>query len=110
MSEILTKQVALSSGCQGQITIASTVFYGHATDMNVHPTFGSFGIAPKIVTHLQHDLKSKRCYAASPASPPCLVRADEAARLRRPAAPSADICLFAETFSVKQNSLGVGAG
>ncbi len=32
-------KVALSSDCHVQITIASTVFYGHATDMNVHPTF-----------------------------------------------------------------------
>ena len=38
------------------------------------------------------------------ASPPCLVRADGAARLRRSAAPSADICLSAEIFSVKPNS------
>ena len=42
--------------------------------------------------------------AASMASPPCLVRADGAARLRRSAAPSADNCRFAEIFSVKQNS------
>ena len=42
--------------------------------------------------------------AASLASPPCLVRADEAALLRRSAAPSADICRFPEFFSVKPNS------
>gem|GEM_PF-4624232 len=29
------------------ITFASTVFYGHATDMNVHPTFDRVAIAPK---------------------------------------------------------------
>ncbi len=38
------------------------------------------------------------------ASPPCLARADGAARLRRSAAPSADICRPAEIFSVKPNS------
>ena len=42
--------------------------------------------------------------AASMASPPCLVRADGAARLRRSAAPSADICRFAEIISPKPNS------
>ena len=42
--------------------------------------------------------------AASMASPPCLVRADGAARLRRSASPSADTCRFAEIFSLKQNS------
>ena len=39
------------------------------------------------------------------ASSLCLVRADGAARLRRSAAQSADICHFAEIFSVKPNSL-----
>ena len=38
------------------------------------------------------------------ASPSCLVRADGAARLRRSAAPSADICRSAEIFSVKSIS------
>ena len=35
--------------------------------------------------------------AASMSPPPCLVRADGAARLRRSAAPSADICRFAKS-------------
>ena len=43
--------------------------------------------------------------AESLASPPCLVRADGAARLRRSAAPSADICRFVEIYSVKPSSL-----
>ncbi len=42
--------------------------------------------------------------AASMAALPSLVRADGAARLRRSAAPSADICRFTEIVSVKQNS------
>jgi hypothetical protein len=47
MSEIFAKNVALSSGCQGTVTFASTVFYGHATDMNVHPAFDRPVIARK---------------------------------------------------------------
>ncbi len=46
-------------------------------------------------------------FAASMTSPLCLVRADGAARLRRSAAPSADICRFAEIESVKPNSQGL---
>ena len=47
MSEIFANNVALSSGCQRTITFASTVFHGHATDMNVHPTFDRPVIAHK---------------------------------------------------------------
>ena len=47
MSEIIASNVALSSGCQGTIIFASTVFCGHATDMNVHPTFDRPVIAHK---------------------------------------------------------------
>ncbi|MEI6540358.1 MAG: hypothetical protein WCO86_12680, partial [Planctomycetota bacterium] len=47
MSEIFANNVALSSGCQGTITFVSTVFYGHARDMNVHPTFDRHVIAHK---------------------------------------------------------------
>jgi hypothetical protein len=47
MSEIFANNVALSSGCQGTIIFASTVFYGHATDMNVHPAFNRPVIAHK---------------------------------------------------------------
>ena len=39
------------------------------------------------------------------ASPPCLVRADRAARLRRSDAPSADNCRSVEIFSVKPNAV-----
>ena len=48
--------------------------------------------------------RNRISYAALMALPPCLVRADGAARLRRSAAPSADVRRFAEIFSVKPNS------
>ena len=48
--------------------------------------------------------RRRTIYAASPASLPCLVRADGATRLRRSAAPSANICRAAEIVSVKPNS------
>ena len=32
----------LTKGCKVTITLASTVFHGHATDMNVHPTFDRY--------------------------------------------------------------------
>ncbi len=47
MSEILTKQGRIIERLSRSNTIASTVFYGHAIDMNVHPAFGRFGIAAK---------------------------------------------------------------
>ncbi|RLT21670.1 MAG: hypothetical protein DWI29_01570, partial [Planctomycetota bacterium] len=39
--------IAMSSGCHGTVNFASAVFRGHATDMNVHPTWDYFAIAPK---------------------------------------------------------------
>ena len=46
--------------------------------------------------------RNRTSFAASMSTPPsCLVRADGAARLRRSAAPSADICRVAEIFSLK---------
>ena len=49
--------------------------------------------------------RNRTSFAASMSTPPsCLVRADGAARLRRSAAPSADICRVAEIFSLKPYS------
>ena len=47
MSEILTKHGRMIERLSKPGTIASTVFHGHATDMNVHPTFDRSAIAPK---------------------------------------------------------------
>ena len=49
MSEILTKHGRMIEHLQGPITIASTVFHGQATDMNVHPAFDGCAIALKVV-------------------------------------------------------------
>ena len=65
-----------------------------------HGTQFAVGALP----HRRNDDVSK-VTAATMASSPCRVRADGAARLRRSAAPSADICRFAEIVSVKPNFL-----
>ena len=36
--------LALSNGCQGTITFASTAFRGRATDLKVHPAFTTLEI------------------------------------------------------------------
>ena len=48
MSEILTQTPShCRTAVKVTITFASTVFHGHATDMNVHPAFDRSAIAPK---------------------------------------------------------------
>ena len=49
--------------------------------------------------------RNRISFAASMASLPCLARAYGAARLRRSAAPSAEICRFAEIFSGKRSAV-----
>ncbi len=63
------------------------------------------GISRLRTVQLGAGFARKRISSAASMSPPCLVRADGAAPLRRSAAPSADICRFAEFFSVKPHSL-----
>ena len=38
MSELLAKDRRIVERCRATIAFVSTVFHGHATDMNVHPT------------------------------------------------------------------------
>ncbi len=51
MSELLAKDRRIVERCRATIAFVSTVFHGHATDMNVHPTDDRTTVKPNSDRH-----------------------------------------------------------